>query len=94
MFHFEPPAGKPISGARENLVVNRGNTLGEAVSICFAATLGHAIRYRHSQPGDKMAESLKLFLRETALAESAAIPTFLLVLTAIFAWQATRVHMA
>src|ERR1700733_6944053 len=38
-----------------------------------------------------MAESLKLFLREIRRSlKSAAIPTFLLALTAIFAWQATQ----
>jgi hypothetical protein len=25
MFHFKPPAGRLITGARENLVINRGN---------------------------------------------------------------------
>ena len=38
-----------------------------------------------------MAESLKLFLREIRRQlKSAAIPTFLLALTAIFGWQATQ----
>src|ERR1700722_7326907 len=39
----------------------------------------------------RMGESLKLFLREIRRQlKSAAIPTFLLALTAIFAWQATQ----
>jgi cell division protein FtsB len=38
-----------------------------------------------------MAESLKLFLREIRRQlKSAAIPTFLFGMTAIFAWQATQ----
>jgi len=44
------------------------------------------------QPGDKNGRIvIKLFLREIRRQlKSAAIPTFLLALTAIFAWQATQ----